>query len=117
MNFSRMTCEARPDRIRPLATLPVFLVLGGKRAVIAGGSAAAAWKAELLSAAGARVDVFAGKISAELRAVAADPPGGTIAVHERAWAADDLNGAAVADRKSTRLNSSHATLSRMPSSA
>ena len=96
MNFSRITCEARPGRIGPLATLPVFLVLDGKRAVIAGGSAAAAWKAELLSAAGARVDVFAGEISAELRAVAADPPGGTIAVHERAWAADDLNGAAVA---------------------
>ena len=96
MNFSRMTCDARPGRIGPLATLPVFLVLDGKRAVIAGGSAAAAWKAELLSAAGARVDVFAGEISAELRAVAADPPGGTIAVHERAWAADDLNGAAVA---------------------
>jgi uroporphyrin-III C-methyltransferase/precorrin-2 dehydrogenase/sirohydrochlorin ferrochelatase len=96
VNFSRITCEARPGRIGPLATLPVFLVLDGKRAVIAGGSAAAAWKAELLSAAGARVDVFAGKISAELRAVAADPPGGTIAVHERAWAADDLNGAAAA---------------------
>ena len=96
MNFSRITCEARPGRIGSLATLPVFLVLDGKRAVIAGGSAAAAWKAELLSAAGARVDVFAGKISAELRAVAADPPGGTIAVHERAWAADDLNGAAAA---------------------
>ncbi len=96
MNFSRMTCEARPGRIGPLATVPVFLVLDGKRVVIAGGSAAAAWKAELLSAAGARVDVFAGEISAELRAVAADPPGGTIAVHERAWAADDVNGAAVA---------------------
>ncbi len=54
MNFSRITCEARPGRIGRLATLPVFLVLGGKRAVIAGGSAAAAWKAELLSAAGAR---------------------------------------------------------------
>ncbi len=96
MNFSRMTCHAPPGRIGPLATLPVFLMLGGKRAVIAGGSAAAAWKAELLSAAGARVDVFAGEISAELRAVAADPPGGTIAVHERAWTADDLNGAALA---------------------
>jgi uroporphyrin-III C-methyltransferase / precorrin-2 dehydrogenase / sirohydrochlorin ferrochelatase len=96
VNFSHTPCEARPGRIGPLATLPVFLVLGGKRAVIAGGSAAAAWKAELLSAAGARVDVFAGKISAELRAVAVDPPGGTIAVRERAWTADDLRGAAVA---------------------
>ncbi len=96
MNFSHMTCEARSGRIGPLATLPVFLLLGGKRAVIAGGSAAAAWKAELLSAAGACVDVFAEEISIELRAVTVDPPGGTIAVHERAWTADDLKGAAVA---------------------
>ena len=43
----------------PLARLPVFLALEGKRAVLAGGSAAAAWKAELLSAAGARVEVYA----------------------------------------------------------
>jgi len=91
-----MTCEARPGRIGLLATLPVFLVLGGKRAVIVGGSAAAAWKAELLSAAGARVDVYAEEISIELRAVSVDPPGGTIAVHECAWTADDLKGAAVA---------------------
>ncbi len=96
MNFSHMTCEARPGRIGPLATLPVFLVLGGKRAVIAGGSAAAAWKAELLSAAGARVDVYAEEISIELRAVSVDPPGGTIAVHECTWTADDLKGAAIA---------------------
>jgi uroporphyrin-III C-methyltransferase/precorrin-2 dehydrogenase/sirohydrochlorin ferrochelatase len=39
----------------PLARLPVFLALKDKRALLAGGSAAAAWKAELLSAAGARV--------------------------------------------------------------
>jgi uroporphyrin-III C-methyltransferase/precorrin-2 dehydrogenase/sirohydrochlorin ferrochelatase len=38
-----------------LATLPVFLDLQGRRAIVAGGSAAAAWKAELLAAAGADV--------------------------------------------------------------
>jgi uroporphyrin-III C-methyltransferase / precorrin-2 dehydrogenase / sirohydrochlorin ferrochelatase len=43
-----------------LARLPVFLALEGRRAVVAGGSAQAAWKAELLSAAGARVEVFRG---------------------------------------------------------
>ena len=48
-----------PGAMEPLARLPVFLALEGKRAVVAGGSAAAAWKAELLSAAGARVDVYA----------------------------------------------------------
>lgn len=39
--------------------LPVFLDLEGKRAVVIGGSAAAAWKAELLAAAGAYVDIHA----------------------------------------------------------
>jgi uroporphyrin-III C-methyltransferase/precorrin-2 dehydrogenase/sirohydrochlorin ferrochelatase len=92
----RMTCEARPGRIGPLATLPVFLALDGKRAVLAGGSAAAAWKAELLSAAGARVDVYAEEISDELRMIAAGPPRGEIMVHQRACKADDLKGAAVA---------------------
>ena len=47
--------------MEPLARLPVFLALDGKRAVVAGGSSAAAWKAELLSAAGARVEVYAGR--------------------------------------------------------
>ena len=42
-----------------LSRLPAFFALEGKRAVVAGGTPAAAWKAELLSAAGARVDVFA----------------------------------------------------------
>ena len=49
----RTPSEMRPARMAPLARLPVFLALEGKRAVVAGGNAAAAWKAELLSAAGA----------------------------------------------------------------
>jgi uroporphyrin-III C-methyltransferase/precorrin-2 dehydrogenase/sirohydrochlorin ferrochelatase len=40
-------------RIAPLAVLPVFLRLEGKMALVVGSSAAAAWKAELLAAAGA----------------------------------------------------------------
>jgi len=42
-----------------LARLPVFFGLQGRRAVVAGAGAAAAWKIELLSAAGAHVDVYA----------------------------------------------------------
>jgi uroporphyrin-III C-methyltransferase/precorrin-2 dehydrogenase/sirohydrochlorin ferrochelatase len=91
-----MTCKARPGRIGPLATLPVFLTLDGKRAVDAGSNAAAAWKAELLSAAGARVDVYAEDVSDELRMIAAGPPRGEIMVHRRACTAHDLKGAAVA---------------------
>ena len=41
-----------------LATLPVFLKLQGRRVVMAGGSEAVAWKAELFAAAGAWVEVF-----------------------------------------------------------
>ncbi len=46
-------------RIEPLAKLPVFWKLSEKRVVVAGGSDAAAWKAELLAACGAQVDVYA----------------------------------------------------------
>ncbi len=70
--------EKRPNRMDALATLPVFLKLKGRRAVLAGGSEAAAWKAELLSAAGANLDVYAEEPSAEMLEVAASPPAGTI---------------------------------------
>jgi len=93
---SRTPSETRPGRMGPLARLPVFLALEGKRALLAGGSQAAAWKAELLSAAGARVDVYTDEPSDEMLLVAGDPPRGEIVVHRCAWTADDLNGAAVA---------------------
>jgi uroporphyrin-III C-methyltransferase/precorrin-2 dehydrogenase/sirohydrochlorin ferrochelatase len=87
---------AAPPRINPLARLPVFFLLEGLRAVVAGGTLGAVWKAELLSASGALVDVYAVEISAEMRAVAGTPPGGAIAIHERAWLPADLAGAAMA---------------------
>jgi len=46
------------ERISALAKLPVFWNLQGKRAVIAGGSDGAAWKAELLQACGALVELY-----------------------------------------------------------
>ena len=61
--------------------MPVFLALDGKRALLAGGNAAAAWKAELLSAAGARVDVYAETPSEELLQIVAIPPRGEIVLH------------------------------------
>src|SRR5690242_21820924 len=96
MTSERTPLEARRGRMDPLARLPVFLALEGKRAVLAGGSAAAAWKAELLAAAGAQVDVYAIEVSEELLQVAADPPRGSVAINRRGWTADDLKGAAVA---------------------
>ncbi|WP_245434257.1 siroheme synthase CysG [Pseudolabrys taiwanensis] len=96
MAADRTPTEARPARMEPLARLPVFLGLEDKRAVVVGGSAAAAWKAELLSAAGALVDVYAEMPSDELLLIAGDPPKGAISIHRRAFTDEDLKGAAIA---------------------
>ena len=82
--------------MQPLARLPVFFALQGKRAVVAGGSAAAAWKAELLAAAGAQVDVFAPSPSARTAATSAEAACGRIVIHCRFWCKADLAGAALA---------------------
>jgi len=94
--MTRTPAEIRTTRIGALARLPAFFALENKRAVVAGGSPAATWKAELLSAAGARVEVFAAVPSEEMLALAAAPPRGAVVVHERAWDAGDFNSAAIA---------------------
>ena len=83
--------KAHLPRLEALASLPLFFKLAGARAVVAGGSDSAAWKAELLAAAGARVEVYTeapGKAMAEL----AD----SVTLHARAWTPADLAGAALA---------------------
>ncbi len=95
MNVSRKPREAASPRMAPLARLPVFFALEGKRALLAGGGQGAAWKAELLSAAGAHVEVFAEDVSDEMAALVETSPG-AIVLNERAWRADDLAGAAIA---------------------
>ena len=96
MNSSRTASEAKPPRMDALARLPLFFALEGKRAVVAGGSAGAAWKAELLSATGASVEVFAVEPSEEMVALAGDPPKGPITIHRREWQRDDFKNAAIA---------------------
>src|SRR5579885_1151380 len=93
---TRMPGEAPAGRMRPLARLPVFFALDGKRALIAGGSPASAWKAGLLAAAGARVEIYAYEICAEMQQLAATPPAGAIVLNERGWTAADFAGAAIA---------------------
>ena len=88
--------ETRAPRMRPLVVLPVFVELAGKRAVVAGGGDAAVWKAELLAAAGARVEVFAPDPNAELDALALAPPAGSVVVARRRWRGKDMAGAALA---------------------
>jgi uroporphyrin-III C-methyltransferase / precorrin-2 dehydrogenase / sirohydrochlorin ferrochelatase len=91
---SRMPADAAPARMGTLAKLPIFLDLQGKRAVLAGGSAAACWKAELLEAAGATVHVYALELSPEMAERIA--PDGRIIHHARPWATDVFDGAAIA---------------------
>ena len=97
MRILQKPVEASPQRMGPLAKLPVFLDLAGKGAVVAGGSAMAAWKAELLAAAGAHVVVFAETLAPEMeQLVARGAASGTLAHVARKWTVDDLTGAAIA---------------------
>jgi uroporphyrin-III C-methyltransferase / precorrin-2 dehydrogenase / sirohydrochlorin ferrochelatase len=94
--MSASPTETTTVRMARLARLPAFFALDGKRAVVGGGGQAAAWKAELLSAAGARVDVFAAEPGDEMLALAAAPSAGAIGIHQRRWTAGDFAGAAIA---------------------
>lgn len=93
---SRQPSDSTPARIAPLAVLPVFFDLQGKRAVVAGGTDAAAWKAELLAAAGAVVEVYApvDDLSDEMRRIIGREE--TVLHQNALWSADCLKGAAVA---------------------
>jgi uroporphyrin-III C-methyltransferase / precorrin-2 dehydrogenase / sirohydrochlorin ferrochelatase len=95
--LSRQPSEAGLNRLGALAKLPVFFDLAGKRAVLAGDSAGAAWKAELLAAAGADVDVYAPEASEEMRAlVARGAAAGSLTLHARPWSTAVFHGAAIA---------------------
>ena len=96
MDASRKPLEIARPQLGTLSRLPVFFGLAGKRALIAGGTVGAAWKAELLSAAGAQVDVVSAEVSEEMAGVAASQPGGSITIHRRTWTASDFEGAAMA---------------------
>ena len=95
MSAPRQPRETKPPRIDALARLPVFFALEGKRALLAGGGAAAAWKAELLSACGAHVAVYAEELSEEMLHVASETSRGDIVLHRRAWTPADLNDCAI----------------------
>jgi uroporphyrin-III C-methyltransferase/precorrin-2 dehydrogenase/sirohydrochlorin ferrochelatase len=83
-------------RIASLSRLPAFFALKDKRAIVAGGSAAATWKTELLSAAGARVEMFVPEPSTDMLALASAPPNGAVLIQRRNWSAEDFRGAAIA---------------------
>lgn len=87
----------RGRSVGPLAALPLFMPLTGRPALVAGDSAAAAWKAELLAAAGAEVLVCAPVPGAALLALLArGPAAGRLHHVDRAWRPADLAGLALA---------------------
>lgn len=83
------------ERIAPLAKLPVFWSLTDKRVVVAGGSDAAAWKAELLAACGARVEVYCEPhdVSETMRALIAEEK---VSLKPQPWAISVFEGASLA---------------------
>ena len=88
--------QPRAERHAPLgslAVLPVFFALAGKRAVLAGATERAVWKAELLQATDADLHVYAADACEGMHALAARCS--NITLHERRWAPDDLHGAAL----------------------
>ncbi|MEO9337559.1 siroheme synthase CysG [Mesorhizobium sp. SB112] len=94
--ISRQPSEAATPRIKPLGVLPVFFDLTGKKTIIANGTEAAAWKAELLAATAARLHVIspARALSDEMKTLIARDA--NIVHHDREWKPDCLSGAAVA---------------------
>lgn len=95
---SKPPSERRPQRMADLSVLPVFFALAGKRVVVAGGTDAAAWKAELLAATGAEVHIYAApdEVEEELPRLLAADEDGRLIHHADAWTAECLDGAALA---------------------
>lgn len=90
-----MTSDKQADApMHGLASLPVFFKLGGRRVLVAGGSAGAAWKAELLQATGADVAVFSAAPGEEMRALAARTS--TVTLTIRDWTDSDFADVALA---------------------
>jgi len=92
--------SAAPARMAPLAVLPVFFKLDGRKAVVAGGSEAAAWKAELLAATGAEVHIYSEELDPAFTAlIATGSAAGSYVHHACGWDANSFAyaGIAVAD--------------------
>lgn len=95
MNIRSLQLNKSPRRSNPrermaaLATLPVFYRLQGKKTLIAGGSEAAAWKAELLAAAGAEVHVYAKELVQVFSDLVAAPSvAGSYVWHQETWSSE-----------------------------
>lgn len=87
----------RPARVDALASLPLFFPLKGRKVVLAGGTDAAAWKAELLAAAGAEVHVYAECLDETFATLlSGGSVKGSFVHHKRVWSTDCFDSAALA---------------------
>ncbi len=85
-----------PKAIEDLAVLPIFYKLEGRKVILAGGSDAAAWKADLLAASGAMVHVFATELDEEFVDLLKGPRAKSFVLHNRPWSLDCFDGASIA---------------------
>jgi len=89
--------ERRPARVGSLASLPLFFPLEGHKVLLAGGTGAAAWKAELIAAAGAEVHVYAESLDPVFETLLEKGSvKGRFVHHCRSWARDSFEGVALA---------------------
>jgi len=93
MSEQRRAQETQAERMAPLTRLPLFFELHGRRVLVAGAGSGAAWKVELLTAAGAAVTLCVEAPDAALEAEAAAP---AVTLHRRGWQPADLEGVTLA---------------------
>ncbi len=86
----------RSEAIADLAVLPVFHKLNGRVVVLVGGTDAAAWKADLLCAAGATVRLFAKTTGTAMQKLMHGPRGRQIVLVADELRSSDLSGVAMA---------------------
>ncbi len=86
----------RPNRVDDLAILPVFFKLKGKEALIANGSDAACWKAEVLAAAGAIVHIYAPDLSDDFEELLAGKNAARFVWHKSKWNARSFERKSIA---------------------
>lgn len=93
---NRTSGHKKPARVDPLAVLPVFLNLEGRHVVVAGGTAGAAWKAELLKACGAEVHVYAADLDEAFSPLLQAGSRGHLLHHRMRWTPESLIGTSLA---------------------
>ena len=109
-HLALVPAASAPARMAPLAVLPVFAKLSGRPVLVAGSGEGAAWKAELLAAAGANVllvrdgadrphcgeahEIAARTITSNASTMGDTALPGTVRILDRPWTVADLSGAA-----------------------